>query len=135
MLLGMAGRFGDLRTRLGGRWRSIVLASAILALVLAFVLHIEAANGPTIPGSPGMTLSDLTQSVRSELTSNAKRDHIPAFTNVVCHPPSLWKQGATFTCYTFDSEMKELGEFDGVAKANLGGEVRWSGVWRSLDGT
>ena len=110
----------------------MVLVGAILAIVFVFVLRSEIASGPTIPGTPGMTVSDLTQSVRSELTSHAKLDHIPAFSSIVCHPPTLWKPGATFVCYTFDSKMRELGQFDGTAKANAGDEVRWTGVWRSL---
>jgi len=42
----------------------------------------------------------------------------------------VWKSGATFTCYAYDSVGSELGEYDGVVQPDASdGTYQWNAQW------
>ncbi len=51
--------------------------------------------------------------------------------SAVCHPPTSWSAGRTFSCDVYGSAKRKLGEYDATVKPTTSsGQWRWTGVWK-----
>ena len=88
-------------------------------------------TSPGVPGSGGMTLAQLTSSAKGQITGKAPSGFaVTAVHSVVCNPPSTWAAAKTFTCYAYDSQGAEVGEYDGTVEPNSSsGNWQWNAEW------
>ena len=84
-----------------------------------------------IPGSGGMTLTQLTSSVSSQIKGPAPSGFgATGVSSVVCNPPSSWTPGQTFTCFAYNSSGTGVGEYTGTVEPNdSSGDQQWNGEW------
>lgn len=127
------------------RWRWLVVIGLALAIGVGVtvILGVVADNqvhrlddsgggSGGIPGSSGLTLSQLTSQVQSQITASSSNHGfaVQGVSSVVCNPPSNWQPGATFKCFAYDSNGDGLGEYDGTVEPSASdGSLRWNADW------
>jgi hypothetical protein len=113
---------------------AVGIAIAIPVAIHDFKASQCASSGkdcPGIPGSGGVTLSQLESSVSSQVTGPAPSGFgVTGVSSVVCNPPTSWSPGQTFTCFVYNSSGTGLGEYTGtVEPSDSSGDQRWNGEW------
>ena len=113
---------------------AVGIAIAIPVAIHDFKASQCASSGkdcPGIPGSGGVTLSQLESSVSSQVTGPAPSGFgVTGVSSVVCNPPTSWSPEQTFTCFVYNSSGTGLGEYTGtVEPSDSSGDQRWNGEW------
>ncbi len=114
-----------------------IAALGLVGLVAAGCGTTSASSGSASGGigtpttlAPGPTLSDLTSQVKSQVTQTGTGGFsVTGVAQVVCNPPNDWKPGATFTCYVYDANKSEIGEYDGTVEPDSASQWQWNGQW------
>jgi hypothetical protein len=78
-----------------------------------------------------MTLSDLTQTVQTQITGTGSGNfNVQGVQSVVCNPPDRWNAGKTFECFVYNTSNTDLGFYEAtVLPDDSSGNAQWNGSW------
>jgi hypothetical protein len=119
------------------RW---LIAIVVAIAIAGFLMWRDSATQPGqsaagtqtqgIPGSNGLTLSQLTTQVSAQVQGHKPQGFgVHSVKQVICNPPKLWSAGAKFTCFVNGRYGAAIGTYNGVVTPDQGGNWTWEGQW------
>jgi hypothetical protein len=95
------------------------------------------ANGGSVPGASGLTLTSLNAAVKTQIVTSRPKGlgfGKIGVANVICAPPTEWVTSARWTCTAYSRKGLSLGTYTGITEPD-GSEngvnaPEWSGGFR-----
>jgi Domain of unknown function (DUF4190) len=112
--------------REGERGGGLALAALIIsyiwgAVVILLIVVAVATNGTA--GGPSQSL------LQSKIGSDGPQFGVTGIASTSCVMPHSWTQGATFTCFAYNSSGKALATIGGTVLSSKGNEYQWNESW------
>jgi len=111
-----------------GAGAAVIVIAVILTVVL---LNQGTSPSPRIPGANGMTIAELQSNAKSNIIGPEPSGFgAKGVTSVICHPPTTWAPGKTFTCFAYGASGNGIGQYQGTVEPNsANGEQVWNAQW------